>query len=191
MRDLPAGRAELVARFERDAIPLLDPLFGGALRLTGDPHDAQDLLQETMLRAYAGFHLYREGTSVKAWLYRIMRNTWIDRHRQKQRRPEEVSLEHATVPGLCSAELTVLEQLPDQAIKEALMTLPEPQRMAIYFADVEGFSYKEIAEITGTSIGTVMSRLHRGRQRLRSALRTVAAERRLIRETPVPPSILC
>jgi RNA polymerase sigma-70 factor (ECF subfamily) len=186
-----APQAELAARFEREAIPLLDPLFGGALRLTGNRHDAEDLLQETMLNAYTGFHRFREGTNLKAWLHRIMHNTWIDQYRKNQRRPAEVAIGDVTdgtlsidvlhaSPGLRSAEVTALESLPDQEIKDALMTLPEEQRIAIYYADVEGLSYKEIGNITEAATGTVMSRLHRGRQRLRTALLTVARKRRLL-----------
>lgn len=187
----PATRAELAARFEREAIPLLDPLFGGALRLTGNRQDAQDLVQETMLHAYAGFRRFHEGTNLRAWLFRIMHNTCINQHRKKQCRPTEVSIEHIidwplstpvlhASPGLRSAEVAVLESLPDDEIKDALMTLQDEQRITIYYADVEGFSYKEIANIMGTSVGTVMSRLHRGRQRLRTALCTVARKRRLV-----------
>jgi RNA polymerase sigma-70 factor (ECF subfamily) len=186
----PAAQTELVARFEREAVPLLDSLYGGAMRLTGSHQDAEDLLQDTMLHAYAGFYQYREGTSIKAWLYRIMHNRWIDRHRRKQRRPQEVSMERTVTPQLCSAEISVLEALPDQEIKEALMALPEPQRMAIYLADVEGFAYREIATMMGTSVGTVMSRLHRGRVRLRSTLWSVACRRHLVCASSSAPSVL-
>jgi RNA polymerase sigma-70 factor (ECF subfamily) len=179
---------ELDARFERDAIPLTDRLFAGALRLTRNKQDAEDLVQETMLRAYAGFHTFREGTNLKAWLYRIMQNTWINQYRKKQSRLAEVSVENITDQHaaadvlfasnrLRSAEVDALESLPDDEIKAALMTLREEIRVAVYYADVEGFSYKEIANITNTPVGTVMSRLHRGRQRLRVALRAVASQR--------------
>jgi RNA polymerase sigma-70 factor (ECF subfamily) len=179
----PAGAPSttLSQRFERDVVPLLDPLFGGAMRLTGNKQDAEDLLQETMLHAYAGFHSFRAGSNLKAWLYRIMHNTWINDYRRKTRRPVEVSIERyderRAAPGaigastaLRSAEVAVLEKLPDRDIVDALMSLPEAQRIAIFYADVEGFSYKAIADIMNTSVGTVMSRLHRGRQRLRAAL---------------------
>jgi RNA polymerase sigma-70 factor, ECF subfamily len=179
---------ELDARFERDAIPLTDRLFAGALCLTRNQQDAEDLVQETMLRAYAGFHSFREGTNLKAWLGRIMQNTWINQYRKKQSRLAEVSVDkitdqHASADGLLasnrlrSAEVDALEALPDDEIRAALMTLREEIRVAIYYADVEGFSYKEIASITNSSVGTVMSRLHRGRQRLRVALRMVASQR--------------
>lgn len=174
---------DLTRRFEREVLPLLDPLFGGAMRLTGNKQDAEDLLQETMLHAYAGFHGFREGSNLKAWLYRIMHNTWINHYRKKTRRPVEVSFEKyvervpttGTPAALRSAEVAVLERLPNRQIVDALMNLPEAQRIAIYYADVEGLSYKAIASIMDTSVGTVMSRLHRGRQRLRAALADLAS----------------
>jgi RNA polymerase sigma-70 factor, ECF subfamily len=183
--------AELAARFHRDAIPLMDQLYGGALRLTRDRHDAEDLVQETMLRAYAGFRTFRQGTHLKAWLYRILNNTWINNHRKQQRRPMEFSVDHITEArqaqyaarepaAVRSAEVEALESLPDTEIKAALLTLREEFRMAVYYADVEGFTYTEIADIMHTPVGTVMSRLHRARRQLRTQLYDVAAERGLL-----------
>lgn len=179
--------AELSERFERDAMPLLDQLYGAALRMTRKPADAEDLVQETYLKAFAAFRSFREGTNLKAWMYRILTNTYINGYRKRQRQPAQyptdeitdwqlaATAEH-TAEGLKSAEIEALEQMPDSKIKDALAQLPEDFRMAVYYADVEGFPYKEIAEIMDTPIGTVMSRLHRGRKQLRGLLADVARE---------------
>ncbi len=181
-------QAELTERFERDALPLLDQLYGGALRMTRNPADAEDLVQETFVKAFSAFSSFREGTNLKAWMYRILTNTYINSYRKKQRQPAQyptdeitdwqlaATAEH-TSTGLRSAEIEALDALPDQEIKDALAQLPEDFRMAVYYADVEGLPYKEIAEIMDTPIGTVMSRLHRGRRQLRDLLADVAHER--------------
>jgi RNA polymerase sigma-70 factor, ECF subfamily len=176
---------ELTARFERDAIPLFAPLYRRAMRMTHNRIDAEDLLQDTMLSAYIGFRSFRQGTNVNAWLNRILVNTYIDSYRKKQRElavypTEEITdrllaanAEHSST-GLRSAEDEALDTLPDTEIKAAMQALPERFRRVVYFADVEDLKYSEIAEIMHIPKGTVMSRLHRGRRKLRSLLGEVA-----------------
>ncbi|MDD7505000.1 MAG: sigma-70 family RNA polymerase sigma factor [Actinomycetaceae bacterium] len=174
-------------RFETDALPFLDQLYGAAMRLTRNPQDAEDLVQETYAKAYGSFHQYKPGTNLKAWLYRILNNTFISNYRKAKRRPQEAdaaeiedwqeyraSTHQST--GLLSAEMEAMANLPDTEIREAMDALPTDRRTAVYLADVEGFSYQEIADIMGTPIGTVMSRLNRGRKQLREILRDYAAE---------------
>ncbi|MDQ3762527.1 MAG: sigma-70 family RNA polymerase sigma factor [Actinomycetota bacterium] len=185
-----------IARFEHDAMPLLDQLYAAALRMTRNPADAEDLVQETYFRAYGAFDSFRAGTNLRAWLYRILTNAYINGYRKRQRQPvaqpsEEITdwqlaqaAQH-TSSGLRSAEMDALDRLPDSDVKDALSQLPEDFRMAVYLADVEGFAYKEIAEIMGTPIGTVMSRLHRGRKQLRDMLTGVARERGFLRDAEV------
>lgn len=170
------------ARFVRDVLPLVDQLYRAALRYTRRPADAEDLVQETMVKAYSGFHRFADGTNVRAWLFRIMTNAWISSYRSAQRRPDEVLAADVaevwpTAPKNASAELAVLEAMGDDEVRDALQALPEGQRLVVYYADVEGFRYKEIAEILGVPLGTVMSRLHRGRSNLRALLVDVAAAR--------------
>jgi len=177
--------AELGARFARETEPLFDVLARGARRLTRSAADAEDLLQDTLLHAYAGFHTFHDGSNLKAWLFRILHNRWVSTYRCKQRRPSEVSVDEITerdlaagaarLPaGLRSAEAEVLDALPDNEIKAALDALPEGFRAVVYYADVQGYTYAETAEILGIPHGTVMSRASRGRQRLRVALAHVA-----------------
>mgnify|MGYP001494832089 CR=1 FL=1 len=179
------------ARFERDAMPLIDSLYGAALRMTRKPADAEDLVQDTYVRAYSAFHQFTPGTNLKAWLYRILTNTYINSYRKAQRAPqisdgEQVEdwqlarAESHTSSGLRSAEVEALDTMPDTIVTEALADLSDDFRTAVLLADVEGFSYKEIAEIMGTPIGTVMSRLNRGRGQLREKLRDYATEQGLV-----------
>ena len=181
------------SQFTELTMPYMDALYTAALRLTRNPSDAEDLVQETYLRAYRGFDGFRDGTNLKAWLYRILTNTYINTYRAKKRRPDEVELDSADdfslfqqIGGLeaakatRSAETELLDALPDDAVKQAVEDLPDQFRLPVLLADVEGFSYKEIAEIMDTPVGTVMSRLHRGRRQLQKRLFDYAKERGLV-----------
>ncbi|AIG63792.1 RNA polymerase sigma factor RpoE [Corynebacterium atypicum] len=188
MADSPVeSKQELRARFEQEALPLIDQLYGGAMRMTRNPADAEDLVQETYMKAFQAFASFKPGTNLKAWLYRIMTNAYINTYRKKQRRPQQTSADEMSdhqlytssshdSAGLESAEVAALKNIPDQEIVDALNSLSEDYRMVVYYADVEGLAYKEIAEIMGTPLGTVMSRLHRGRKQLRGLLKNVAQE---------------
>jgi RNA polymerase sigma-70 factor (ECF subfamily) len=176
------------ALFEAQALPFLDQLYAAALRMTKNPADAQDLVQDTFVRAYAAFEQFQQGTNLKAWLYRIQTNSFISSYRKKQREPYQGTIddledwqlggaESTTARASTSAEAEAIDHMPDSAVKDALQSIPEDFRLAVYFADVEGFSYQEIADIMKTPVGTVMSRLHRGRRLLRERLADYAVER--------------
>jgi RNA polymerase sigma-70 factor, ECF subfamily len=189
------------AQFAELAMPFMDQLYSAALRMTRNPADAEDLVQETYLRAYRGFGGFQAGTNLKAWLYKILTNTYINIYRAKKRRPDEVDFDSAEdfflfrrLGGLEAAEAgktpesLVLDAMPESVVKDAIDALPEQFRVAVLLADVEGFSYKEIAEMTEVPIGTVMSRLHRGRKQLQARLWDFAVERGLVPQPPQPAS---
>jgi RNA polymerase sigma-70 factor (ECF subfamily) len=180
------------ANFEDDAMQFAPQLYAAAMRMTRNPADAEDLVQETFLKAYRAYHTFTEGTNLKAWLYRILTNTYINRYRKLSRRPKEVDLGEVedlylyrkvstagTREASRSAEEEVLSGFVDSDVKQAIEALPENFRLPVLLADVEGFSYKEISDIMDVPIGTVMSRLHRGRKALQKALWEFASERGL------------
>jgi RNA polymerase sigma-70 factor (ECF subfamily) len=169
--------------FSSDAMQFTENLYSAALRMTHNAADAEDLVQETFLKAYRGYDSFQAGTNLKAWLYRILTNTYINIYRAKKRRPDESNLEdvedlylYRRLGGLeavqagRSAEEEVLDRITDTDVKAAIDSLPEQFRLAVVLSDIEGFSYKEIAEIMDVPLGTVMSRLHRGRRAMQRAL---------------------
>jgi len=183
------------ARFERDALPYLGQMYPAALRMTRNRADAEDLVQETFTRAYACFGQFEPGTNLRAWLYRILTNTFLSSCRKRQREPQPLpvgeiqdrqlarAVSYAS-SGLMPAEVEVLEHLPDSRVLRALRQLPGAFRTVVYLADVEGYAYREIADLMGTPIGTVMSRLHRGRHQLRELLQEYAATHRPAQQAP-------
>jgi RNA polymerase sigma-70 factor (ECF subfamily) len=190
LEDAAPDDRQLRALFEQQALPYLDQLYAAGMRMTRNPADAQDLVQETYVKAFSAFRQFQQGTNLKAWLYRILTNTFINSYRKKQRDPykntiddledwqlgEAVSTTSASRVSR-SAEAEAIDHLPDSTVKDALQSIPEDFRLAVYLADVEGFSYQEIADIMKTPVGTVMSRLHRGRRLLRDRLTGYAEER--------------
>jgi len=190
-----AASDEVRAQFEEQALPFMDQLYGAAMRMTRNPADAADLVQETFVKAFASWATFTQGTNLKAWLYRILTNTYINTYRKKQREPYQSSIddledwqlggaESPTSMRTRSAEAEAIDHMPSSAVKDALQAIPEDFRLAVYLADVEGFAYQEIADIMKTPIGTVMSRLHRGRRMLRELLADYAKERGI---ATVPP----
>jgi RNA polymerase sigma-70 factor (ECF subfamily) len=177
------------ALFEEQALPFMDQLYAAAMRMTRNPADAADLVQETFVKAFQAFGQFQQGTNLKAWLYRIQTNTFINNYRKNQRNPYQGTIDdledwqlggaESVTQSLStrSAEAEAIDHLPDSAVKDALQAIPEDFRLAVYFADVEGFSYQEIADIMKTPVGTVMSRLHRGRRMLRESLADYARDR--------------
>jgi len=187
--------------FADQAMEFMSSLYNAALRMTRNPADAEDLVQETYLKAYRAFGRFEQGTNLKAWLYRILTNTFINSYRSKKRRPEQTELDEVedlylyrrlggleAVTAGRSAEEEVLDHFTDTDVKAAVEALPEQFRMAVLLADVEGFSYKEIAEILDVPIGTVMSRLHRGRKTLQKVLHDVGVQRGLVKPVVEAPT---
>ena len=183
------------AQFEQQALPFMDQLYAAGMRMTRNPADAADLVQETFVKAFASWSSFTQGTNLKAWLYRILTNTYINTYRKKQREPYQGTIddledwqlggaESTTATSSRSAEAEAIDHMPASAVKDALQSIPEDFRLAVYLADVEGFAYQEIADIMKTPIGTVMSRLHRGRRMLRDLLADYARERGM--DVPVP-----
>jgi RNA polymerase sigma-70 factor, ECF subfamily len=188
------------ADFERDAMQYTRQLYSAAMRMTRNPSDAEDLVQETYLKAYRAYHTFQEGTNLKAWLYRILTNTYINKYRKDSRRPSEVDLgtvedmylyrrlgSEESAEAARTTEDRVLDGMVESDVKQAVEELPETFRMPVLLADLEGFSYKEIAEILDIPIGTVMSRLHRGRKAMQKRLWEFAKQRGLLPEDAKRP----
>lgn len=200
MSDTTLSDTELRGLFEEQALVYMDQLYAAALRMTRNPADAGDLVQETYVKAYAAFRSFEQGTNLKAWLYRILTNTFINIYRKNQRDPYQGTIDdledwqlggaESITQGRStrSAEAEAIDHLPDSDVKAALQAIPEDFRLAVYLADVEGFSYQEIADIMKTPVGTVMSRLHRGRRLLRDLLADYARERGISAPAPKTPA---
>ncbi|MBC7589421.1 MAG: sigma-70 family RNA polymerase sigma factor [Salinibacterium sp.] len=186
--------------FEEQALPFMNQLYAAAMRMTRNPSDAADLVQETFVKAFQAFGQFQQGTNLKAWLYRIQTNTFINNYRKNQRNPYQGTIDDledwqlggaesvTQSSSTRSAEAQAIDHLPDSAVKNALQAIPEDFRLAVYFADVEGFSYQEIADIMKTPVGTVMSRLHRGRRMLRESLADYARDRGISAAVPAAPT---
>ena len=199
--DVPTDEAKAKQKlFEEQALPFMDQLYAAAMRMTRNPADAADLVQETFVKAFQAFGQFQQGTNLKAWLYRIQTNTFINNYRKNQRNPYQGTIDDledwqlgnaesvTQSTSTRSAEAEAIDHLPDSAVKDALQSIPEDFRLAVYFADVEGFSYQEIADIMKTPVGTVMSRLHRGRRMLRELLADYARDRG-ISAAPATPKL--
>lgn len=194
----PSSDSYNATRFVNTVLPCIEQIRGRARRLTTNPYDAEDLIQDTMLKAYSGFHTFEPDSNARAWLFRIMYNNWVNTYRARQRAVAEQLCEdfadwqlsaesRHTSSGLRSAEVEALEAIRDDEIADALSAIPAVNRVTVYLADVEGYPYREIACLMGTPIGTVMSRLARGRKRLRELLSEVAKDRGLLRTQAAGP----
>ena len=184
---MPEKKSEKILSFEAQALPIMPQLYGAALRWTRNPSDAEDLVQETFAKAFVAWEKFEQGTNLKAWLFRIMTNTHINLYNKKAKDKAKTALddledwqvgqgESVTARASRSAEIEAMENLPSLAIKNALDQIPEEFRMVVYYAVVEGLPYQEIADIMGTPVGTVMSRLHRGKKLLRTLLQDYAKQ---------------